>query len=34
VLTFETRDPDYDVGTNPIKSKKKKNIFYKKNIEG
>jgi len=24
VLTFETRDPDYDVGINPIKGKKKK----------
>jgi len=30
VLTFETRDPDYDVGTNSIKSKKKKTSSIKK----
>jgi len=30
VLSFETRDSNYNVGINPIKGKKKKNIFYKK----
>jgi hypothetical protein len=29
VLSFETRDSDYNVGINPIKGKKK-SIFYKK----
>jgi hypothetical protein len=32
VLTFETRDSDYNIGTNPIKGQKKKNIFYKKHL--
>jgi hypothetical protein len=29
VLSFDTRDSDYNVGINPIKEEKK-NIFYKK----
>ena len=29
MLTFETRDSDYNIGTNPIKGKKKKTSSIK-----